>query len=155
MINMKEEKTPEKIQAELNSWLEKVNDFGSVRQFYALEESYKDANRLINSRLGKKPMYPEDYDTAGIGTKVDCDKFFTEFNNKVEYLEDILVLKKYLTDSELKERLLPEVYINLETDKVVQRYLIHIKNKELKNEIQHKQLEIEALKSEIKRNQKL
>jgi len=151
---MKETKTPEEIQSELNSWLEKVNNFGSVRKFYELEESVQAASNLIDNKIIKCAMYPEDYDVAGIGTKADCDKFFTKFNDSVEYLEDILVLKKYLTDTELKERLQPDVYINLETDKVADKYLIHVKNKELKNLIQQKQLEIEALKTEIKRNQK-
>jgi len=146
---MKEEKTPEEIQLELNKWLSSIHKFGSIRQFYALEESYKDADRLINSRLGKKPMYPEDYNMEGIGDKSDSDVFFKKINAGADDISDLLILKKYLTDDELKERLTPDSYMYIQTDELANKYVLILERKELERQLQDKLDEIEALKKEI------
>ena len=146
---MKEEKTPEEIQLELNQWLEKVHDFGSIRQFYYLEKSIRSAQRFLDPGPFKAYCWPEDYNIDELGTKSDSDVFFKKINSSADDINDLLILKKYLTDDELKERLDWWNYIYIQTDELADRYIRTQKQKELDREIAKHLQKIEELKEQM------
>lgn len=146
---MKESKTPEEIQLELNNWLASIHNFGSIRQFYYVEESIKDAQKFFKDTPYKARRWPEDYNMDGIGEKSESDVFFQKFNTRLNDIDDILVLKKYLTDDELKERLTPKSYMYLQTENLANKYVLDLERKELEHQLNVKLVEIEELKKKI------
>lgn len=93
-------------------------------------------------------MYPEDSSFNDCGSKADTDIFFKKINEDEIEPELVDYLKKYLTETELKDRLSEDNYMSsIVVQKFIDDYLKRKKIKAIENKIKNKEYRLNKVKS--------
>lgn len=108
----------------------------------------KEDNKVSMQSLLK--LYPEDSSFNDCGTFVESDVFFKKINDSGIEPELMDYLKKYLTGSELKDRLTEDNFMsNIKVPELIKIWQKNVKLKELKREINEKEQDLISLKIKL------
>jgi len=131
---------------ELNEWVERIKaqEVAPKHIKVPLEKEELDA--------WGSPVFIEDSalykETGGLW---DCDPLYKKINNSsFEEMSHLKVLDCYLTKSELKDRLSYENYMLLETEVIIDKYLIHLEDRRTRARIAELRHELKKAEAELK-----
>lgn len=128
---------------ELNEWVEKIKN----QELYELkpERNYEpdafDKPVIIENSL----LYKQ------TGKLWDCDPLYEKVNNcSFEEMSHLKVLACYLTKDELKDRLSFENYMLLETEVIIDKYLMHLEDRRTRARIAELRRELKKTEAKLK-----
>jgi hypothetical protein len=151
---------------ELNQWLETIKaEEGNYREgkldldkYHTVQdkeevEMYARMEERLQNKLNRVLVFLEDSDlTKECGILANCDPLYRKINSTI--VEDMSLLKTLegiLTDEELKHRLTYENYMLLQTEKVIDDYLLRQKDKKTLEEITTLMDRIKTLEKSLNR----
>lgn len=127
---------------ELNEWLEGIRK--SEPRAPVKVNKFID----VNQENGKFLEYSELY--LKTGKLRDCDPLYKKINETAfEDMSHLKMLACYLTKQELKDRLSYENYMLLETEVIIDNYLIEVENKKVRNKIYKLRRELKELEKTL------
>lgn len=138
------EKKHSKNLTELNTWLEKMK---AIEKQPAPKPTHKEH---VEVDLGKPDLIEDSKLFKECGSLAQSDPLYRKLNESpVESLTVLKMLSKYLTNKELKERLSFENYMLLETEKVIDKYILDRENKKTLNKIAKLRVELNSLEKSL------
>ena len=132
---------------ELNEWVEKVKSKerrDPESEPIAIPDPFWDKSEPV--LLEESDLYKE------TGKLWDSDPLYKNINtSSLEDMAHLKVISKYLTKEELKERLIYENYMLLETEKVMDEYLLHLEDKKTMDRIARLKAALKETEAKLKK----